>query len=124
MSGVAPTRVVEVGDWEHECCGPSNERDSTVEITCLVVSGPAGSPDRCVETHHELTTRHPVVTVRGRVTDLHIQHPDGSTEALLRLPCGRALRGHDDADDGRLEEPGSGARVVSDSNRFFLTVAS
>jgi len=30
--------VVEVGDWEHECCGPAYERNSVVDVTCLVVT--------------------------------------------------------------------------------------
>lgn len=124
MSGVTSTRVVEVGDWQHECCGPSYERGSTVEITCLVVSGADGTPDRYVETHHELTSRHPVVTVRGRVADLHIQHPDGSTEPLLRLRGGKALRGYDETDDGHLDQAWTGAPVTCDSHQFFLTVAT
>jgi len=115
--------VVEVGDWEHECCGPAYERDSMVELTCLVVPGPDDAGVRYVESHHELTTRHNTVEVRGRMADLWIEHLDGSTESILRLPSGRALRGFDDDDDGHLEQPWTGEPVTNDSNRYFLTIA-
>jgi hypothetical protein len=113
--------VVEVGGWEHECCGPSYERGETVEVICLDLSGPHPSSTRFVASHHDLTTGHGVVTIRGRVADVGILHPDGSVEALLRLPGGRALRGFGD-DDGLLERPGNGQPVVADSDRFLVTL--
>ncbi len=113
--------VVEVGDWDHECCGPSYERDSVVDIDCLVVSRPDAAA-RYVESHHDRTTGQGVRKVRGRVTDLRIVHPDGSTESIERLPSGRALRGFDDADDGHLEQPWTGEPVLKDSSQFLLTI--
>lgn len=114
--------VVEVGDWEHECCGPAYERDSVVELTCLVVAGPDGGTSRYVESHHCLTGSHRTVEFRGRVADVHIVHPDGSSEAIRRLPSGKALRGLDEEDDGHLEQPWTGDPVTSDSDRYLLTV--
>jgi len=121
--------LVEIGDWEHECCGPAYERDTVVDLTCRVV--PAGNDGgaRYVESHHGLDSEHlgspssEVIQVRGRVADLCIQHPDGSTEPIERLPGGRALRGFDDDDDGRLQRPWTGEPVVNDSNRYLLTLA-
>jgi hypothetical protein len=113
--------VVQVGDWEHECCGPTYERDAVVELTCLQVAGPVGVT-RSVESHHDLATRPDTILVRGRVADLSIEHLDGSTEPIERLPSGRALRGFDELDDGRLEQPWTGEPVSNDSNRFLLTI--
>lgn len=114
--------VVEVGDWEHECCGPSYERDSIVGIDCLVASGPDTAAARYVESHHDFTTGQGVKKVRGRIADLRIVHLDGSTESIERLPSGSALRGFDDADDGHLEQPWTGEPVTRDSNQFLLTI--
>jgi hypothetical protein len=121
--------VVEVGDWEHECCGPSYERDTVVELTCFVIqpgvddAGPGGI--RYVETHHDgLTAEHKTTSIRGRVSDLAIEHLDGSVEPIERLPGGRAIRGFDDDDDGHLEQPWTGVAVSNDSNRFLVTIVS
>ena len=114
--------VVEVGDWEHECCGPAYERDAVVELTCLVVAGPDGATSRYVESHHGLTTAHRTVEFRARVADVRIVHPDGSSEPIRRLPSGQALRGFDDEDDGHLEQPWTGEPVTSDSGRYLVTV--
>ena len=114
--------LVEVGGWEHECCGPSFERGSIVEITCVDLSGPDPTSTRYVDRHHELSTRHPVVVHRGRVLDVAIQHADGSVEPLHRLPSGRALRGFDEDDDGHLEQPWNGRTVIRDSDQFLITL--
>lgn len=111
---------MEVGDWEHECCGPAYERDSVVELSCLVVSGTVGT--RYVESHHGLGGEVEPVDVRGRVDDLRIVHADGSTDQIQRLPSGRALRGFDDEDDGHLERAWTGEPVSNDSNQFLVTV--
>lgn len=116
--------VVEVGAREHECCGPAYERGGVVEVTCLVVRGPDGSPDRHVVTHHDLTPDREVVTIRGRIADVCVEHPDGVVEEVQRLPSGRALRGFDDEDDGHLEQPWTGDLVVPDSDRYLLTIIS
>lgn len=114
--------VLEVGGWEHECCGPAYERDASVEVTCLDLSGPDPSSSRFVASHHDLTTGHEVVTFRGRVADIAILHPDGAVEALHRLPGGQALRGFDADDDGHLARAGNGQPVVADSDRFLVTL--
>jgi hypothetical protein len=113
--------VVEVGDWEHECCGPAYERDSLVELSCLVVPG-SGGVVRYLETHHGPSGEVEPVEVRGRVADVHIVHTDGSTEQIQRLPSGRALRGFDDRDDGHLERAWTGEPVANDSYQFLVTV--
>ncbi len=114
--------VVEVGDWEHECCGPTYERDTVIDLLCLEVPATETSSTRYVETHHDLTTRHRTVSVKGRVSDIVIRHPDGTVEAIERLPSGRSLRGFEDHDDGHLEQPRTGQPVTRDSDRYLLTV--
>jgi hypothetical protein len=114
--------VVEIGDWEHECCGPSYERDTVVGVNCLVVEGRDEAATRYLASHHDLTTQHDTIHVRGRVVDICIQHPDGSTEQIVRLPSGRALRGFDDDDDGHLEQARTGKPVAYDSDTFLVTI--
>lgn len=114
---------MEVGDWEHECCGPAYQRDTVVDLTCLVVPGQGDVGTRYLESHHDLDTGRDLIHVRGRLVELRIQHPDGSGERIERLPSGRALRGFDDADDGHLEQPWTGAPVTRDSDRYLLTVS-
>ena len=113
--------TVEVGGWEHACCGPAYERGTVVELTCLVVPGPDDGTSRHVETHHD-TDSSATVTVRGRVTDLRLEHSDGTSSVIRRLPGGRALRGFDDEDDGHLEDPWTGEPVIADSDRYLPTV--
>jgi len=115
---------VEVGDWEHECCGPAYERDSVVEVTCVVIPADVNLPTRYVASNHDLGAGQDTIEVHGRVADICIQHLDGSTEQIDRLPSGRALRGFEDHDDGHLEQPWTGEPVTNDSNRYLLTIAT
>lgn len=112
----APLNVtVEVGDWEHECCGPAIERNDVVDLGCLRWRDADGRV-RLIETHHDS----PVETrVRGRVVDILVLAEDGSSTPVLRVPSGVALRGFDDEDDGHLETPWSG-ELVDERNRCFL----
>ncbi len=113
---------VEIGAWEHECWGPAYGRNQVVETTCLVQPGDDGASSY-VETHHDLGTDHPTVTLRGRVADIAIRHLDGSVDHLQRVPSGTALRGFDEADDGHLEKSWTELSVINDSNDFRLTIA-
>jgi len=111
--------VVEVGGWEHECCGPALERGQVVDLGCLRLAGDDGRP-RLVETHHDHA---PVVErVQGRVVDLKAVRGGGTSRSVLRVPSGAALRGFDSSDDGHLEDPRTGAVVRSPTGRFLVTV--
>ena len=112
--------TVEVGDWEHECCGPAIERNDVVDLRCLR-SRDADGNVRLIETHHDS----PIETrVRGRVVDILVLAEDGSSTPILRVPGGRAIRGFDDEDDGHLETPWSGEHVDEPNRRFLVTVKS
>ena len=113
--------MVEIGGWEHECCGAAYERDAIVDVSCLRFGDDPAST-RLVESHHEHSTGSRTVTCRGRVADIAIRHADGSTEQIHWLPGGSALRGFDDDDDGHLEQPWNGQPVLRDSDRFLLTL--
>jgi hypothetical protein len=112
--------VVEVGDWEHDCCGGPVERDHVVDFTCFLVTEP-GAPPRWIETHHALEVTHPVERIHGRVVDIAVVQHDGSTRPILRVPSGAALRGFDE-DDGHLEDPCTGEIVTAPHNDFLVTV--
>lgn len=112
--------VVEVGDWEHECCGGAIERDQVVDFTCLLITEPGTQP-RLIETHHDLEGARPVDRVQGRVVDIEVVQDAESTRPILRVPSGTALCGFD-GDDGHLEDPWTGEIVTTARNDFLVTV--
>lgn len=112
--------VVEVGGWEHECCGEAIELDQVVDFRCIAWAAPDGRV-RLIESHHELDVSADE-RIRGRVTEIRLVEDDGSTRAVHRAPSGKALRGFDDADDGHLEEPWTGEVIQSDGREFLVTV--
>ena len=112
--------VVEVGGWEHECCGEAIERNQLVDLQCVRYSARDGA-SRLAETHHGLDL--PVMErVRGRVVDLHTVPSDGAPRAVLRIPSGTALCGVDEDDDGHLEDPWTGEVVEAEGAEFLVTV--
>ena len=112
--------VVEVGGWEHECCGEPIERNQMLDLQCVSYTAPDGS-SRLAETHHgpdlSATER-----VRGRVVDIQVVPTDGAPQPVLRIPSGAALRASDEGDDGHLEDPWTGEAVPCDSSGFLVTV--
>lgn len=111
--------AVEVGGWEHDCCGPSYERNSIVKITCRILRDERLGV-RYVESHHDAFDGDETDELRGRIADIQIVHPDGDAEPILRLPSGRSLRGFDDEDDGHLEHAYIGESVTHDSESFVI----
>lgn len=109
--------MVEVGGWEHECCGPSIERDQLVDLGCLRVPGPDGEV-HLSETHHHLEAQ---LRVRGRVRDIEVVRPGRPAQPVLRLPSGEALRRVDAEDDGHLEDPWTGEPLPRGDD-FRITV--
>ena len=62
--------VVEVGGWEHECCGAAVERNQLVDLRCIRCTAPDGDV-HLVESHHEVDV--PAgERVQGRVTDVQV----------------------------------------------------
>lgn len=92
--------VVEVGGWEHACCGPAIELVQVVELGCLRTTNAVGQAT-LTETHHHLE---PELWVRGRVHDIQLLEAEHGALSIQRLPSGRALRGFDPDDDGQLRE--------------------
>lgn len=110
--------VVEIGGWEHACCGPALERNQVVDLGCIRWTGPDGRV-HLVETHHD--TR-PDQRIRGRVTDIHVVREGGALQPVLRMPSGLALRDFDEDDDGHLEDPWTGDVVPAGPEEFLVTV--
>ncbi|SNS05552.1 hypothetical protein SAMN04488107_1086 [Geodermatophilus saharensis] len=113
--------VVEVGDWEHECCGEAIERNQLVDFRCIRYAGPDGQM-RLAESHHGGLTVTADERVHGRVIEVQVVREDGTAQSVLRIPGGRALRGFDDDDDGHLEDPWTDDVIISDSLDFLVTV--
>ncbi|WP_432542246.1 DUF6578 domain-containing protein [Kineococcus sp. SYSU DK002] len=110
--------TVEVGGWEHECCGPTVERDDVVTFDCNSHMDSEGQV-RLIESHHDLKTSR---RVHGRVVDVRVVEPAGTSRPVLRLPSGRALRGCDPEDDGHLEDPWTGEVVAAGSTDFPVVI--
>ena len=109
--------MVEIGGWEHACCGPAIERDQLVDLGCVRVPAPDGE-DTLSETHHDVE---PEVRVQGRVSDIQVARHGQPAQPVLRLPSGAALCGSDDGDDGHLEDPWTG-ELLPDGEDFVLIV--
>lgn len=109
--------MVEVGGWEHACCGSAIERDELVDLGCLRVLEAEGEVE-LAETHHDVD---PEVRVRGRVRDISVVRPGSPAQPVLRVPSGQALRGDDDDDDGHLEDPWTG-ELLPHGTTFVVVV--
>jgi hypothetical protein len=112
--------VVEVGGWEHACCGKAIERNQLVDFRCVRYLAAGGQP-RLIESHHELDFPADE-RVQGRVTEIRVVGDGGTAQPILRVPSGPALRGFDDDDDGQLEDPWTAAVIPSSSGDFLVTV--
>ncbi|SEK58535.1 hypothetical protein SAMN04515665_103105 [Blastococcus sp. DSM 46786] len=113
--------VVEVGGWEHECCGDAIERNQLVDVRCIRYVGPDGLL-RLAESRHGGLDVPADQRIRGRVTEIRVVQAGGVTQAVLRVPSGQALRGFGDDDDGHLEDPWTGDVVPSATSEFLVTV--
>lgn len=114
--------VVEVGGWEHECCGEAIERNQLVDFHCIRFTGPDGRL-RLVESHHGGLSVAADERVQGRVIEIQVVEEDGTAQPIHRVPSGPALCGYDDdGDDGHLEAPWTGDVVASSSVEFLITV--
>ena len=108
---------VEVGGWEHECCGQAIERNQVVDLGCLRTAGPDGRVRLSMTNHHP----EPEQRVRGRVRDLQVLRPGQPSRSIQRLPGGAALRGADPDDDGHLETFRT-AKPLPRGDTFLVTV--
>jgi len=116
-----PDVVVEVGGWEHECCGDAIERNQLVDFQCIPYTESDGRT-RLYESHHGGLSVSADERVRGRVTEVQVVHGSGEVQPILRVPGGPALRGYGDGDDGHLEDPWTGEVITSESRDFLVTV--
>ncbi len=107
---------VEVGGWEHECCGDAIERGQLVDLDCQRTMGEDGLMHLHAG-HHSPAERR----VRGRVRGIQVVRSDESSQPVLHVPSGRALRGFDPEDDGHLENPWTG-EAAPDGENFLVTV--
>lgn len=110
--------VVEVGGWEHECCGAAIERNDVVTFDCLCLMRQDGHM-RLLESHHDLGASE---RVHGRVIDIQVVDDAGALRPILRLPSGSALRGASTDEDAHLQDPWTGEVITSGSSAFLVTV--
>lgn len=110
--------VIQVGGWEHECCGEAIEVNQIIDFGCLAPRQASGE-ERIIKTHHD---DEPDVRVRGRVIDISVVDAQGVRLSIARVPSGSALRGFDPEDDGHLEEQYTGQLVDAKPDVFHVKV--
>lgn len=110
--------VIQVGGWEHECCGEAIEVNQIIDFGCLAPRQASGE-ERFIETHHD---DEPDVRVRGRVIDISVVDAQGVRLSIARVRSGSALRGFDSEDDGHLEEQYTGQLVDAKPDVFHVKV--
>lgn len=107
---------VQVGGWEHECCGDAIERGQVVDLDCQRIMGDDGLMHLSAGRHSPAERR-----VRGRVRAVEVVRPEAASQPVLRVPSGLALRGFDPDDDGHLQNPWTG-QAVEPGEVFLVTV--
>ena len=110
--------VVQVGGWEHECCGEAIERNQLIDLSCVRRTAKDGQ-SRLVWASHDTPGEE---QIQGWVTELHVMLDGGAAQPILRVPSGQALCGFDDEDDGHLEGPWTGEVITSRTGQFLVTV--
>lgn len=103
---------VEVGGWEHQCCGQAIERGQVVDFDCLRTTGDDGLVHLSVDAHFPPARR---------VRAVQVVRPGASPQPVLRVPSGLALRGFDPDDDGHLENPWT-SEPVAPGEDFLVTI--
>jgi hypothetical protein len=113
--------LVEVGGWEHECCGPALERRSKVTLTCI-------SPDEGSADGHLVYSAHgiksPAYRCTGYVLELWLVDEAGHRHPIERVPSGPALRGFDESDDGAIRSEPTGEIIAAHTGQFLVRLAS
>jgi hypothetical protein len=113
--------LVEVGGWEHECCGAALERRSEVTLTCI-------SPDERSDGRYLVYSAHgiksPAYRCTGHVLDLWLVDEAGHQQPIQRVPSGPALRGFDESDDGAIRSEPTGEIIAAHGGRFLVRLGS
>ncbi|WP_091372769.1 DUF6578 domain-containing protein [Geodermatophilus sp. DSM 45219] len=112
--------VVEVGGWEHACCGQAIERNQLVDFHCFRREEPDGGV-RLIESHHGGLDVSTDERVQGRVTEIQVVQ-DRDAPSVLRVPSGQELHASEEADEDLLEDPWTGDAIPSRSGDFLVTV--
>lgn len=110
--------TVDVGDWDHACCGDAFALDDIVtwEIFIPRDAKPLGS--EYVQTRHgRLEGRVPVT---GRVVAIAATRADGSATMLGAVPSGRALRGFEEYE---LREQYTDVVIDEEIHDFVVTLS-
>jgi hypothetical protein len=110
---------VNMGGWEHECCGQAHEIDDIVTWDLyLPVAGTLEGDADYMESHHDRLAGG--VTVTGRVVGVDVLRAGGGSTAITRLPSGAALRGF--AEDGEVTDRLTGEALEEDLDEFVVTL--
>ena len=113
--------LVEVGGWEHECCGAALERRSEVTLTCISPGERSDGGDLGYSTHG---IKSPVYRCTGYVLDLWLVDEAGHRQPIQCDPSGQALRGFDESDDCAIRAEPTGEIIAAHNGRFLVRLGS
>jgi hypothetical protein len=119
--GLGVDILVEVGGWEHECCGAALERRSEVTLMCI---SPDERPDGGYLVYSTHGIKSPAYRCTGHVLDLWLVDEAGHRQPIQRVPSGRALRVFDESDDGAIRSEPTGEIIAAHSGRFLVRLGS
>jgi hypothetical protein len=112
---------VDYGGWEHECCGDAAALGDRVRWDVfLPMTGDVANGAELMESHHGGLANG--VHLVGTVAHIAAVGSTGTRHAVARIPSGRAVRGFDPDDDGRLDILEDGSRRRSRTNEFVVTL--
>lgn len=111
---------MEVGGWEHACCGRAVERNELVDFECF----PHEEPDdrvRLIESHHGGLDVPTSERIRGRVTEIQVLQ-DEDALSILRVPRADEMHTAEEADLHPREDPWTREPIPPRSWEFLVTV--
>jgi hypothetical protein len=112
---------VDLGGWEHECCGESYDLNDVVTWELfLPVAGELADGADYMESHHGQLSGG--VEVTGRVVAVEVASRPATFVSVSRLPSGRALRGFDEHDDGIPMVLATGDPLDGHPDEFVVTL--
>jgi hypothetical protein len=112
---------VDLGGWEHECCGRAYEVGDDVTMTLYLPMGGTLSGDAdYMESHHVLLIGGS--DVRGEVVGVEALGPDGVFVSVIRLPSAAEISDDCSPDSSRFLNDVTGKDLTNEPDEFIVVL--